>query len=54
MDRRKIEKFKQENEANSGDIAENKRNHQIVNSKKVNEALLDHVEQMFEVEFTLK
>ena len=54
MDRRKIEKFKAENEAHSGDIAENMRIHQIVNSKKVNEALLDQTEELFELEFTLK
>lgn len=54
MDRRKIEQFKESEQANTGEISDNLRMHQIINSKKVNEALLDNVEQMFDLEFTLK
>jgi len=49
MDKRKIEAFKKVNQS-----TEDFKINQIINSTKVNEALLDNVEHMFELEFVLK
>lgn len=54
MDKRKIAKFKQDQDTNEGVLTEGQRTQQILNSKSVNEALLYNAEQMFDIEFALK
>lgn len=51
MDKRKIDKFKQDHKVHEGFLTEAQKAQQILNSMKVNEALLHHAEQMFDLEF---
>ena len=54
MDKRKIEKFKQGNQLLQGELSETMRANQVLNSTKVNEALLMNADAMFAQEFNLK
>ena len=54
MDKRKIEKFKQDNQALEGTLSDTQRSFNILNSSKVNEALIHNADIMFATEFALK
>jgi hypothetical protein len=53
MDKRKIQQIESNRQLESGGSYQITVD-DIINSKKVNEVLLDNVEQLFELEFTLK
>ena len=50
MDKRKLEQFKKQQEA----TADDQNIHKLINSRKMNEALLDNAAAMFDLEFLLK
>ena len=54
MDKRKIDKFKQDNDVFSGLSTESQKLQQILNSTRVNHAFLVNVEQMLDLEFVIK
>jgi|LauGreDrversion4_2_1035121.scaffolds.fasta_scaffold1217559_1 hypothetical protein len=55
MDRRKVEAFRKESESEQLLLdSENLKLQKIVNSRKVNLALLDNAQKMFDLEFELK
>ena len=54
MDRRKVETFRTNHDLIDDSVSDQLRIKAILNSNKVNEALLNNVEHMFGMEFELK
>ena len=50
MDKRKLEEFKRRQEESSDEM----NSHKIINSEKMNEALIGNAAAMFDLEFILK